>query len=170
MKTIEIEAREIRRGDRVVDKGPHDTTRSREVEKVAAHLGGRELALEFKGGPVLIVRPDHTLKVEEEDRAARTEAYAGYSKVAPDADEIGAGDDVVVLDGDGGISDEGVLRDVEDGRATVQVGRVWKTVPLGAVAHPDSPQAEACARFGGGDDGGYIADRQSARREGYEWN
>lgn len=170
MKTKKIEAYKVRRGDRVVDDGPHDTTRVREVEKVSAHLGGRELLLDFKEGPGLIVRPDLLLKVDEENRLARTDAYLGYSKVAPDAEEIGAGDDVVILDGEGGITDEGVLRDVQDERAEVQVGRSWISVPLGAVAHPDSAQAEACAMFGGADDAGYIADRQSARREGYEWS
>lgn len=169
MKTKKIEAYKVRTGDRVVDDGLHDTTRIREVENVSAHLGGRELAIKFKQGPVLIVRPDLFLKVDEENRLARTDAYVGYSKVAPDADEIGAGDDVVVLDGEGGIASEGVLRDVQDERAEIQVGRSWITVPLGAVAHPDSAQAEACAMFGGADDAGYIADRLSARREGYDW-
>jgi hypothetical protein len=170
IKTRRIDACEIRRGDKVVDGGPHDTTRVREVEKVSAHLGGRELAIEFKDRRVLITRPDLPLDVDEENRLARTDAYAGYSKVAPDADEIGAGDDVVILDGEGGISEEGVLCDVQDERATVNTGREWVTVPLGAVAHPDSAQAEACAMFGGADDAGHIADRQSARREGYDWN
>ncbi|MGH2940088.1 MAG: hypothetical protein ACRDPE_18415 [Solirubrobacterales bacterium] len=124
MKTIEVEARRIRRGDRVVDKGPDDATRIREVERVAAHLGGRELLLDFEAGSGLIVRPDRILKVDQENRLAHTDAYCGYSKVAPDADEIGAGDDVVVLDGEGGIADEGVLRDVEDERAAVKIGRL----------------------------------------------
>jgi hypothetical protein len=71
-----------------------------------------------------------------------------YPKVAPDAAEIGAGDEVVVLDGEGGIADEGVLRDVEDGMASVQTGRGWIGAPFGLLAHPDSPQAEACSLFG----------------------
>lgn len=70
-----------------------------------------------------------------------------YARVAPDAEEIGAGDEVVVLDGEGRIAAEGVLRDVEDGTATVQTVRSWITTPFAMVAHPDSPQAEACALF-----------------------
>jgi hypothetical protein len=151
MKTIEIPARGIRRGDRVVERRPQDSTLVREVAKVSAHLGGREVLLEFKGGgPGLIVRPDHMLKVEEANRAERVGTIKVYSKVASDAREIAAADDVVVLDGAGGIAHEGVLRDVFDGdMAEVQVGRRWLTVPLDRVAHPDSPAAEACATLGG---------------------
>jgi hypothetical protein len=65
------------------------------------------------------------------------------SKIAPDADEIGAGDDVVVLDGDGGIADSGVLCDVDGEQAEVRVGDSVRTVPFATVAHPDSPAAEA---------------------------
>lgn len=150
MKTIEIPARSIRRGDRLVERRAQDATLVREVANVSAHLGGRELCLEFKGGgPGLIVRPDHLLKVEEAGREARVGVINIYSKVAPDAREIAAGDDVVILDDDGGISDEGVLRDVFDrDLAEVQVGRRWITVPLDHIAHPDSPAAEACARLG----------------------
>lgn len=151
MKTIEIPARSIRRGDRLVERRPQDSTLVREVAKVSAHLGGRELCLEFKeGGPGLIVRPDHLLKVEEAGREARVGVINIYSTVAPDAREIAAGDDVVILDDDGGIAKEGVLRDVFDrDLAEVQVGRRWFTAPLDHVAHPDSPAAEACARLGG---------------------
>jgi hypothetical protein len=66
-----------------------------------------------------------------------------HSKIAADADEIGAGDDVVVLDGDGGIADFGVLCDVDGEQAEVRVGALVRTVPLATVAHPDSPAAEA---------------------------
>jgi hypothetical protein len=147
MKTIEIPARSVRPGDRVVERRPEDGTLVREVDKVSAHLGGREVFLGFKGEvPGLIVRRDHMLKVEKAARAERVGTIKVYSKVAPDAREIGAGDDVVILDDDGGIEKEGVLRDVLDGgMAEVQIGRRWITVQLDRVAHPDSPAAEAAS-------------------------
>lgn len=74
-----------------------------------------------------------------------------YSKIAPDAEFIGAGDDVVILDGSGGIAAGGVLVDAADpSKAEVRVpGETeWRVVPLALLAHPDSPQAEAVAMFG----------------------
>jgi hypothetical protein len=66
------------------------------------------------------------------------------SKVAPDADEIGAGDDVVILDEEGVIADAGVLCDIDGEDAEVRIGHaLFKVVPFGEVAHPDSPAAEA---------------------------
>jgi hypothetical protein len=71
-----------------------------------------------------------------------------HSKVAPDADEIGAGDEVVVLDGDGGIADSGVLCDVDGEQAEVRIGGSVQKVAFAMVAHPDSPAAEACRSKG----------------------
>jgi hypothetical protein len=153
MKTIEIPARDIHPGDRLIRHGSQGRSPAREVAKLSAHLGGRERLLEFKdGGPGLVVKPDHCLTVEEgrAGRAARSAAGEAYARIGPGAREIEAGDDVVVLDGAGGIANQGVLRDVFDGdRAEVQTGtRKWIMVPLDRLAHPDSPQGEACAMSG----------------------
>jgi hypothetical protein len=153
MKTIEIEARNLRRGDRIVERRPQDPTLIREVAKVSSHLGGRELFLEFKGGsPGLVVRLGHVFDVEE---ASRESAGAGeaLSKVAAGEREIAAGDGVVTLDREGRVEGEGVLRDVFDGDiAEVEVrARKWITLPLDRIAHPDSPYAEA--HVAGGDEG-----------------
>jgi hypothetical protein len=152
-KTIEIPAGDIHPGDRVISIGSQHRRPAREVARLSAHLGGRERLLEFKdGGPDLIVKPDHCLTVEEGEagRAARMAAGEAYTRIGPGAREIEAGDEVVVLDGKGGIDHEGVLRDVFDGdRAEVQTGtRKWIMVPLDRVAHPDSEQGEACAMAG----------------------
>jgi preprotein translocase subunit YajC len=67
------------------------------------------------------------------------------------ADFIGAGDDVVIISGDGRSFDHlnGTLVDVIDDTATVNVGcGVWISVPFDRIAHADSPQAEAIAIFG----------------------
>jgi hypothetical protein len=71
-----------------------------------------------------------------------------HSRVAPDVDEIGAGDEVVVLDGEGGISGLGILCDVDGEQAEVRVGDSVRKLPLTTVAHPDSPAAEACRSAG----------------------
>jgi hypothetical protein len=149
-KTIEIPAREVHPTDLLVGRGLHGGTTVREITAIQAHLGGRELLLEFEdGGSGMIVKPDQVLTIEEGDlaRAVRREVQEAAERVAPDAREIGAGDDVVVLDGKGGIDHEGVLCDVFDGdRAEVQTGtRKRIMVPLDRVAHPDSKAAEACA-------------------------
>ena len=67
-----------------------------------------------------------------------------HSKVAPDADEIEAGDEVVVLDGEGGITDSGALCDVDGEQAEVRVSGSVRKVLFATVAHPDSPAADAC--------------------------
>ncbi len=152
--TTEIPAGDVRPGDRLIRRGSQDEPASdREIAKISAHLGGRERCLEFNdGGPGLIVRPDHILDIEEGEAAhvARRSANEAYLRIAPGAREIEAGDDIVVLDGAGGIDTKGVLRDVFDGdTAEVQTGYAnWIMVPLDRIAHPDSPQAEACGVFG----------------------
>lgn len=83
--------------------------------------------------------------VEKDDsRVAGT-----YSRVSPDADFIGAGDDVVVLSQDGrSIVAEGVFVDAVGDDAMVRVGDDWQELSLTRIAHPDSPQVEAVAMFG----------------------
>lgn len=158
--TIEMPAGDVRPGDRLIRRGSQDEPPSaREIAKISAHLGGRERCLEFDdGGPGLIVRPDHILDIEEGEagRAARRSAQEARSRVAPDCREIEAGDEVVVLDGEGGIASDGVLCNVFDGdTAEVRIrDRRWIMVPLERVAHPDSPQGEACATAAGGDAAG----------------
>ncbi len=156
MKTIEIPARDVHPGDRLIRPGSQDGPSAREVARMSAHLGGRERYLEFEdGGPGLVVKPDHCLTVEEgpAGRAARRAAGEAYTRIGPGAREIEAGDEVVVLDGEGGIASDGVLCDVFDGdTAEVRIrSRKWIMVPLERVAHPDSPQGEACAMSGDGD-------------------
>lgn len=74
------------------------------------------------------------------------------SKLAPDAEFIGAGDDVVILDGAGGIEAEGILMDAADeAKAMIRIGGKGDNVVerhFDLLAHPDSPQAEAVAAFG----------------------
>jgi hypothetical protein len=66
------------------------------------------------------------------------------STVAKDADEIGAGDDVVVFDDNGAIVEAGFLCDVQGDSAEIRIGHAkFESVPLATVAHPDSPAAEA---------------------------
>jgi len=66
------------------------------------------------------------------------------SRIAPDADGIGAGDDVVIFDEEGVIADAGILCEVDGDDAEVRIGHALiKVVPFGTVAHPDSPAAEA---------------------------
>jgi hypothetical protein len=66
-----------------------------------------------------------------------------FSSLGPDAEFIGAGDDVVWDHPTEGIL-RGVLVDVEDdGRATVNIGGGdWVHASFSELAHPDSPRAQ----------------------------
>lgn len=82
-----------------------------------------------------------------------------YSHVAPDAEFIGAGDEVVVLKDDrSGFVCGGILVDVDRNQCKVNIddsnpawaeaAGTWVTASLFDIAHPDSPQAQAVAVFG----------------------
>jgi hypothetical protein len=64
--------------------------------------------------------------------------------LGPDAEFIGAGDEVVILDGEGRPGDTGILVHGEHGAgmmATVNVDGDWREVPHDRVAHTDSHAA-----------------------------
>lgn len=65
------------------------------------------------------------------------------SRIGPNAEFIGAGDSVVVIQ-HGSIVARGVLVDGNADRCIVSVGREWREyTDAWSVAHPDSPAAEA---------------------------
>jgi ribosomal protein S27AE len=66
--------------------------------------------------------------------------YPHPDHVAPDAEFIGAGDEVVVIT-DLSIEGEGLLVDATDVTATVRIDGDWREVSIEQVAHPDSPAA-----------------------------
>lgn len=65
------------------------------------------------------------------------------SRTSVDADFIAAGDDVLILDGNGDMEAQGVLVDGNEETGTVNVDGEWLERPFDRLAHPDSPAGAA---------------------------